>query len=470
MNNVTDFQARLFREARQRQPFSELTTWLIDPVNLANAWDRVRASEGAATPGPDGVCLTQIQSRHAAWLETLRKQLCDGVFAFAPPRVVQVPKANKPGQYRGIGILNLSDRVVHAAFKQVLEPLIDGMFLNTSFGFRPGRSVPGALDALIDKAKSMADEGTNSPIGLHLDVADCFDTIDIDALQLTLRQRISDPDFLNLLEALLLAGSRPRRAWFTTRRVGLVQGSVLSPLLCNLALHPVDLAIAAHPDVASGECRVLRYADDLFVLARRPSSAARLRSFIQGRLSKQGQRLRDVRAAAAPLSEGVDWLGVRIEARPSLDGTGRAYGYHVPCSKVRRCLEKLDALTAPPAEAVDPRAYRPDWWLRAINTQLRDWREAYQFADNAPEFFRVLDAHARQRVGELLRVLTGKRANSLRSGHLTRLPRGFVTWQVDGVALVVLSAMPPRAPAHLIRPPNWARRRRASKDTRDPAK
>ena len=89
---------------------------------------------------------------------------------------------------------------------------------------------------------------------------------------------------------------------------------------------------------------------------------------------------------------------------------------------------------------------RLDRWIVSLNEQLRQWREVYQLADNARDVFRMLDERARQRVGELLRQITGRRGRDLDAQFRRQLPRGFWTWEVEGTRLVCLSSLAPKAP------------------------
>jgi retron-type reverse transcriptase len=138
-------QGQVYREARGARPVPQLMTWVLDRGNLEAAWDRVRSADGAETPGVDGVTAADLRRKGPAWLTRLADDLFRLRYRPAAPRWLDVPKAGKPGQTRRLGILTLRDRVVLAALKQVLEPVLKPGFLPTSFGFRPGRSVPAAL-------------------------------------------------------------------------------------------------------------------------------------------------------------------------------------------------------------------------------------------------------------------------------------------------------------------------------------
>jgi hypothetical protein len=134
-----------------------------------------------------------------------------------------------------------------------------------------------------------------------------------------------------------------------------------------------------------------------------------------------------------------------------------SFGYFVPDAKVEDMLVRLTEMTAPPSEKISASAFNPEGWIVSLNEQLQDWHQAYRFADNVVEVFRALDQHTRERLGLLLQNLTGARRHEVFQRYRLQLPRGFWTWQVNGVRLTVISFLAPRCPAHLTRRPAWMR-------------
>lgn len=455
---LTVLQAQLYQEGRERRPIARLFPWLLDRRNLEAAWLRVRDAEGAGTPGPDGVTADEAAGQLATWLARIADDLLHHRYRFLAPRWVEIPKPNKPGQFRRLGILALRDRVVLAACKQVLEPVLDPVFLAESFGFRPGHSVPGALEEAVRRLSPRPGGEIPFPYAVHLDVADCFDTVDHRLLLGELTRHVSDGDLLRLVEQALQTGGTTVGQLFWRRSRGLVQGSSLSPLLCNLALHPLDLALRDLGRSTQEGVWGLRYADDLLLLARDERLADRGIRCVRQVLGGLQQQLRTPVAAATSISQGVEWLGVRLQPRQHRWGGRTRVGYVVPDAKVESMLERLTEMTVPPCDRIDGAAFNLGRWITSINEQLRDWREAYQFADNAAEVFRVLDEHCRERVGELLLSVTGVRRVQLGPRFRARLPRGFWTWEVPAARLVVLSSLAPRNPCFLTRRPAWMER------------
>jgi group II intron reverse transcriptase/maturase len=451
---LANLQTQLFRETQAAGlPAQQLLTWLLDRRNLEAAWERVRSTDGANTPGVDGMTCADIQRAHP-WLTQLAGDLYQGRYQPAPPRWLDVPKHTGSSATRRLGILTIRDRVVHAALKQVLEPVLEPGFLSSSFGFRPGRSVPGALAEACRLLAAETRDAVPFPFAAHLDVADCFPTIDHQLLQEELARRIADEAVRRLIGQLLHAGGTTVRHWWRSRTVGLVQGSALSPLLCNLYLHPLDEALAQLGRATQNGVQMLRYADDLLLLARDARLARQGLACIQQTLARLRQRLRST-DAARPIQEGVTWLGLQLRPRPNRWTPKARFGYVVPDAKVVAMLERIKEMTAPPSERIDPTAFDLGRWIVSINDQLRDWHQAYVFADNAPEVFQALDEHTLDCVKELLHSVTGIRHHDLFRDYRVWLPRGFWSWQVNGSRLVVLSALAPRRPRNLIRKPPW---------------
>ena len=451
----TALQTQIFQATRAApRPIRGLMPWVVDRRNLAAAWDRVAASDGADTPGMDGVTCGHLRARVGPWLADLADELYRRYYAPTGPRWVDIPKASGGGATRRIGILTIRDRVVQNALRQVLEPVLEPSFLQSSYGFRPGHSVTAALDAAAAALSALPGRSPAFAVVTPLDVADCFPTIEHVPLLTDLSRHVADPEVLDLVgRAVAAGGGVAGRLWWQ-RACGLVQGGPLSPLLCNLALHPLDDAAVRAGRQTRGGVLALRYADDILLLARDAGAAAvgvsALRTVLRSRRQHFKCEPTPTRAAA-----GVDWLGVRVQPRAMSRPGETAFGYAVPPAKVTAMIERIGEMTTPPSDKIDAAAFNLGRWIVSVNVQLRDWRQAYLYADNAPDVFRVLDAVAYDRVGELLKAVTGVPWAEVRRAHMARLPRGFRSWEVPGARLSVLSSLAPCAPARLIRRPAW---------------
>lgn len=450
------FQREIYDKTQSSSwPVPDLMTWLLDPRNLEGAWDRVQSNEGSKTPGLDGATAAAIRPRVQSWLSQLSADLARGTYRPTPPRWVDVPKEPGSVKMRRLGILTIRDRVVHAAVKQVLEPILEPVFSPDSYGFRPGRSVPGALDQVTRQLAADGPESLPFHYAWRTDVRNCFDTIDHQLLLQRLGKCTSDERALELIRSLAQAGGACR-GWLWFRRwVGLVQGSALSPLLCNFYLDRLDQSLAELGRRTGGGVRAFRYADDLLVVAATRFTAGRAQACARRTLGGLRQELSESKSSLGRILQGVEWLGVRIVPRPNR-WTGRLeFAYVVPDGKVFKMLQRIDEMTVPPSARLDAGVFDLGRWLASLNEQLRDWWQAYMYADNAEAVFRALDERTQDRVGELLHHVTGKRRGVLLREHAARLPRGFTSWEAGGVKLTVLSSLAPRRPRCLIGHPPW---------------
>lgn len=233
---------------------------LIDKVyagrTLEAAWKRVLANRGAA--GVDGISVERFAGHEERYLDEISRSLIREDFAVSPVRRVHIPKGD--GGRRPLGIPTVKDRVVQTALKLVLEPIFEQGFADESYGFRPGRGAKDALRRVDGLLKA----------GYHwivdADLERYFDTIDHERLMEEVERKVSDGSVLTLIRRYLkqevLSGLE---RWTPTE--GTPQGAVLSPLLANIYLHPMDLKLRQ-----SGY-EMVRYADDFVVLCRSEAEA-----------------------------------------------------------------------------------------------------------------------------------------------------------------------------------------------------
>jgi group II intron reverse transcriptase/maturase len=425
--------------------------WLLDPVNLQAAWRRISTNDGALTPGVDGVTCRDIAPHVRLHLAQLADELRAGTYRPLPPRWVDIPKPSNPSRTRRLGILCIRDRLVHAAAKAVLEPLLEPAFAPTSFGFRPGRSVPAALAVAVRAASPRGQQPSPYSVGVHLDVADCFDSLDHRQLFGLLEQHVADLEFLRLLDRLFAVGGRSH-GWFWRRRCGVVQGSSLSPLLCNLYLHAADEALAALASRRDHEILALRYADDLLILAR-DQALAREAIRVASRVLARGRlRLRNPAEPPRQLADGILWLGVVLRPRRSGRPGLTDFGYEIPGQKIASMFETVTELAR--VHRWRRSADELGCWLAELNDKLRQWHAAYALADNAAVTFRQLDAHTRdcvRRLGTPASVPHGRSVQRFRQSPTA----GSWTWEAGGVQLLQLASLPPQNPHRRVRKPAW---------------
>lgn len=289
---------RMLSRLEQSEP---TTIWfrlwdkVLAEANLQAAFWAVWRNDGA--PGVDGQTVEQFDARAEPELAGLREELRTRRYRRQPARRVWIPK---PGttEKRPLGIPAVRDRTVEAATRNVLEPIFERDFAEHSYGFRPGRGcreAVGRVEELLGQGRTWC---------VDADFKSYFDTIRHDRLMELVRQRIADGSVLALLEQFLKAGVLEElKGWQPTER-GTPQGSVISPLLANLYLNPLDHAMAGQG------WEMVRYADDFVVLCRTKEEAETGLAFLRewtgaAGLSLHPTKTRVVNAA----TEGFDFLG-----------------------------------------------------------------------------------------------------------------------------------------------------------------
>ena len=143
-------QRKLYARSEQHVDYVFRKLWglITDPRNLRMALARVAGNRGRRTAGVDGITLGHVTKRVEDFIADLRAELRSGAYRPSPVRRVLIPKIGAPGKFRPLGIPTVKDRVVQAAIKAILEPIFEADFYPVSYGFRPGKSVHGALEHL----------------------------------------------------------------------------------------------------------------------------------------------------------------------------------------------------------------------------------------------------------------------------------------------------------------------------------
>jgi RNA-directed DNA polymerase len=340
---VLEIQTKLHRWAGgdPHRRFPDLFNLVTDPAFLLVAWARVRGNRGARTAGVDGRTAYYVEAVRGVegFLDELRSQLKERSFRPLPVRERMIPKAG--GKLRRLGIATVTDRVVQASVKLVLEPIFEADFLPCSYGFRPKRRAHDAV-AEVRHFTSHSYEWI-----VEGDIKACFDEISHSALMDRVRHRIADKRVLALVKAFLKAGILGEDRVLRKNDAGTPQGSILSPLLSNVALSVLDEHIAQAPGGPAASpyqrakrrrqglpnYRLTRYADDwCLTVSGTEADATALRTEIAAVLSGMGLRLSPEKTLITHIDEGLDFLGWRIQRRRK-PGTNRHYVYTYPAKK-----------------------------------------------------------------------------------------------------------------------------------------
>ncbi len=275
---------------------------LIDKVwskpNLWAAFARVKANRGAA--GVDHQTIAMFEKNLETNLQRLHDELRCGTYRPRAVRRVWIPKLGANGK-RPLGIPTVRDRVVQTAMRSVLEPIFERDFSERSYGFRPGRGSKDALrrvDALLEAGYTHV---------VDVDLKSYFDTIPHERLLRRLRGQVADGRVLRLIEAYLTQGVLDGlETWTPTQ--GSPQGAVISPLLSNVYLDPLD-----HQMTERG-FEMVRYADDLVILCRCESQARRALAVVQDWTAQAGLTLHETKTRIVDANQsGFEFLGYRFE-------------------------------------------------------------------------------------------------------------------------------------------------------------
>ena len=237
--------------------------------NMLEAWKQVRANKGA--PGIDGITIEEFPEYvHEAWKGT-KASLLDGTYKPTPVKRVEIPKDS--GGTRPLGIPVVTDRVIQQAITQVLTPVFDPHFSESSFGFRPGRSAHQA----VKKVLKLIQRGY--AYSVDIDLEKFFDTVNHDALMERVSRKVRDKGILRLIGRYLRAGVVVNGRLNATSK-GVPQGGPLSPLLSNVLLDDLDKELEKRGH------QFARYADDLIILVKSKRAAYRVMGSISRYLEK----------------------------------------------------------------------------------------------------------------------------------------------------------------------------------------
>lgn len=359
--------------------------------NLLAALQQVASKRGAA--GVDHVSVDQFARELPESLWEVSDQLKYRRFKPQAIRRVHIPK---PGttETRPLGIPTVRDRMVQTAVVNVIEPIFERDFAEHSYGFRPGR---GCKDALRRVDQLLKDGYVHV---VDADLKGYFDSIPHDRLMARLREKIADGPVLSLIESFLKAQVMDgMEGWTPT--AGAPQGAVLSPLLSNVYLDPLDHLMAREG------LEMTRYADDFVILCRTPEEASRALDLVRAWVADNGLELHPKKTTVVDArTDGFDFLGYHFRGVK-----------HWPRDKsVQRLKDTIRAKTK------RTNGHSLPVIIADLNRTLRGW---FEYFKHAPTWvFSRLDGWIRGRLRSILRRRSGRRGRGRGSDH-QRWPNAF---------------------------------------------
>jgi RNA-directed DNA polymerase len=265
---------------------------IVDERNMERAWKNVKANRGA--PGPDGMTLGEFPQTFRDQWPTIRQQLLDGTYEPAPARRKSIPKPD--GSQRHLGIPNVQERLIQQAILQVLTPIFDPGFSDSSFGFRPKRSAQGAAQQVQAHIRA----GYRHCV--DMDLSKFFDRVQHDVLMARVARKVRDKRLLRLIGRYLRAGVMDG-VELQPSTEGTMQGGPLSPLLANILLDDFD------KELERRGLRFVRYADDFLVFTKTSQAAHRVYASVGRYLTRKLKLVVNRQKSRICSTDGVEFLG-----------------------------------------------------------------------------------------------------------------------------------------------------------------
>ena len=359
---------------------------------LRSSFTKVKANNGAA--GVDHVTIDHYEKNLEDNLEKLSEQLKEGTYSPQSVRREYIPKPGRDDK-RPLGIPTVRDRIVQTALKDLLEPIFEKEFADQSFGFRPNKGTKDALRELQD----LLNEGHTYVV--DADIKSYFDNIPHDKLEARVEEKVTDNGILSLIESYLRAEiMEEAKSW--TPDGGTPQGAVISPLLANVYLNPLD-----HLMEDKG-FSMIRYADDFVVLCRTKEEARKALKVINNWVKNAGLSLHPDKTKLVDATErgGFDFLGYHFER-----------GYRWPRKKSKDKLKDS-------VRNKTPRNYGDslEKCISKLNKTLEGWYEYFKHSHYTT--FGPIDGWIRMRLRSILRRRAGKKGRS-RGKDRQRWPNSY---------------------------------------------
>jgi RNA-directed DNA polymerase len=339
---------------------------VVDPDNMRRAWKQVRANRGA--PGPDGITLAEFPNWLRPRWPAIRQQLLDGTYRPEPVRRKAIAKPD--GGERLLGIPNVLDRLIQQAILQVLTPLFDPDFSESSHGFRPGRSAHGAAKQVQRTIRQ------GYRFAVDMDLSKFFDRCQHDVLMSRVARKVRDGRLLTLIGRYLRAGVMVEGVLHASSE-GTPQGGPASPFLANILLDDLD------KELERRGLPFVRYADDFVIFTRSRRAAERVFRSVNRYLTQHLRLVVNETKSRIVEADGVEYLGFVFR--------GRRATINVSEKNVQKFKRRIRELTG------RSRGISMDQRMSELRSYLRGWAGYFGLAGQL-KLFEKLDQWIRRRL------------------------------------------------------------------------
>jgi len=338
---------------------------ILDIDNLRAAFIRVKKNKGA--PGIDGTTIEKYEQNLEEELKQLRQEVQSWHFQPTPVKRVEIPKPKGKGT-RNLGIPIVKDRVLHMAIKQILEPVLDPTFSESSYGFRPGKNQQQA----VQQAKRIVESGKEYVV--DIDLSKFFDRINHDRLIHRLKAYIDDTRVLRLIGMILRSGVMIEGIKTPTEE-GSVQGSPLSPLLSNVVLDELD------KELEQRGLEFCRFADDCNIFTKTERAAERIMASIKKFIEKKLKLKVNEEKSKTAKSDQVKFLGMTIVKSTIA----------ISKAALNKAMEKVKELIPRGTNLSIEQA------VEKVNSWYKGWASYFKMTQY-PAQLKTIEAHIRRRL------------------------------------------------------------------------
>ena len=347
----------------------ELLEKILSKDNLNKAYKQVYRNKGAS--GVDGITVEELSSYIKEHKEEILWQIRNRKYKPQPVRRVEIPKEN--GKMRKLGIPSVIDRVLQQAIVQVLTPIYEEQFSNSSYGFRPKRS----CEMAVIKALECFNDGYDYIV--DIDLESFFDEVNQDKLMAIIHRTIKDNDVISLIRKFLQSGVMEKGVVVETNK-GTPQGGNLSPLLSNIMLNELD------KELEKRGLNFVRYADDCLIMVKSEKAANRVMESITTFITKKLGLKVNVEKSKVARPRQIKYLGFGFYKNNK--GTWRPKPH---IKSVKKFISKLKEITG----RSDGKSI--DYKIERLNQVTRGWINYFKIADMKKTMEKVSE-HLRHRL------------------------------------------------------------------------